>query len=112
MNIDITEPALAKIHQLLAAQGAEGRPVRLAVVRTHCMGGRGHAYRFQLADGMGENDQAVDAGGLSVIIDGASAHLLADVSIDYVDKFEESGFVVSNSNAIGKCPCGHHDLFA
>lgn len=111
MDVEITDSARDKIRGFLEKGGADGKPLRLSVVRTHCMGGRGHAYGLEVAERPAADDAIAEANGLSLVVDPASAPLLGTVEIDYVEGFEESGFQVTNSNAVGKCPCGHHDLF-
>jgi len=111
MNIDITQPAQAKIRQLWEAEGMDGKALRLTVVRTHCMGGRGHAYELRAVQDRGEGDVVVRSDGFDLVVDPNSAGFLDDVRIDYTEGFEDLGFHVSNSRATGKCPCGHHDLF-
>ncbi len=111
MDIEITEPARKKIEQFLSGEAADGRALRLAVQRTHCMGGRGFGYSIHVAEERNADDVPLASHGLSLLVDPASARLLKHVQIDYLEGFEENGFRVTNSNAIGKCPCGHHDLF-
>lgn len=112
MKLGITDSARDKIQQFLEWEGSAGRPLRFSVERTHCMGGRGHGYDLRVANGREKDDVAIDVAGLSVLVDPASARLAKDIEIEYVEGFEDSGFKITNSNAVGKCPCGHHDLFA
>jgi len=111
MDLEITQPAQAKIQQLWKAEGVNGESLRLSVVRTHCMGGRGYAYDLRTAGSRREGDVVLRSGGLDVVVDSLSAALVDQVRIDYTEGFEDMGFHVSNSRATGKCPCGHHDLF-
>ncbi len=111
MKIDITDTARSKIEEFISAEGVDGRKLRLAVARTHCMGGRGHAYSLHVAEERREDDVLLSSNGLSVLVDPASARLLGDVEVNYIEGFAESGFQVVNSKSVGKCPCGHHDLF-
>lgn len=111
MEIEITQPARKKIEQFLSAEGANGRSLRFEVQRTHCMGGRGYGYAIHAADARHADDVLVSSDGLSLLVGPASARLLKQVQVDYVEGFQENGFRVTNSHAVGKCPCGHHDLF-
>ncbi|HLE45998.1 MAG TPA: iron-sulfur cluster assembly accessory protein [Thermoplasmata archaeon] len=111
MAIRVTDAAQRKIRELLEREGPAGRPLRLGVVRTHCMGGRGHAYGLGVSTDEVDGDTSHEVGGIKVLVDPTSATLLEDVEIDYVDGFRGAGFQVRNSKAVGKCPCGHHDLF-
>jgi len=111
MKIDITDTARAKVEEFLSAEGVDGRRLRFAIARTRCMGGRGHAYSLQVAKERYADDVALSSNGLSIFVDPASARLLGDVEVSYAEGFPESGFQVANSRSVGKCPCGHHDLF-
>lgn len=109
--VQVTAKAATKIRELLPEED-RGRPLRLAVVPSHCMGGRGHAYDLHVARDQSDTDMVVESRGIAFALDRASAELLRGVEVDYEESFQESGFVVKNPNAVGKCPCGHHDLFA
>ncbi len=111
MELEITDSAREKIHQFISKAGADGKTLRLAVVRTHCMGSRGHGYNLQVAEEANADDTVVASNGLSLFVDPASRRLLEGVEIDYVEGFEANGFRVTNSHAIGKCLFGQHDLF-
>jgi len=112
VKLDLTETARAKIREFLASEHTDGKPVRFAAEKTHCMGGRGYAYRLSLSEGKQEGDIAVVVGDQVLLVDPTSARLLEEVRIDYVDGFEGTGFAVVNSKALSRCPCGHHDILA
>ena len=107
----LTERAADKIKGFLDAEGDGGRALRFRVVRTHCMGGRGHAYDLRASEGPSEGDEVVEAHGVRLLVDPASARVVKGTEIDYAESLETSGFAITNPNATGKCPCGHHDLF-
>ncbi len=110
--VRLTDRAAGKIREFLEKGGAEGRSVRLTIVRTHCMMGRGHAYELHPAASREDADEAVEVGGVTVLVDPGNAERLRGTAIDYVESLEASGFAITNPNAVGKCPCGQHDLFA
>ena len=109
--VRLTDRAAGKIREFLEKGGAEGRSVRLVLVRTHCMMGRGHSYDLRPAASREDGEEAVETGGVTVLVDPGSAAHLRGTEIDYVESLEASGFAITNPNATGKCPCGHHDLF-
>ncbi|MBI1734570.1 MAG: iron-sulfur cluster assembly accessory protein [Candidatus Rokubacteria bacterium] len=111
MGITFTESAASKLRGTIAAANGPAVSVRIAVVRTHCMGGRGFTYRLGLEDVTREEDQVVEVNGLRVCIDRISARYLEGTALDYVETLEGTGFKVENPNAIARCPCGHHDIF-
>jgi len=75
------------------------------------MGGRGHSHELAVAEKESDDDVVVESSGLTFVINPPSARILAGAHADHVETLKESGFKVSNPNATGKCPCGHHDLF-
>ena len=107
----LTERAADKIKGFLDAKADGGRTLRFRVARTHCMGGRGHAYDLRPAEASSEGDEVVEAHGVRLLVDPESAERLRGTEIDYAESLEASGFAITNPNATGKCPCGHHDLF-
>ncbi len=109
--VRLTDRAAGKIRGLLEKEDMEGRSLRLTVVRTHCMMGRGHGYALQLAGSREDGDESVERDGVTLLVDPASAGRLRGTEIDYAESLESSGFTFANPNSTGKCPCGHHELF-
>lgn len=85
--------------------------LRISLVRTHCMGGRGYAYTLAADRSAAETDVVHDIRGLRVALRPDDVPRLEGTVIDYREGLEGSGFSVQNPKAVGKCPCGHHDLF-
>lgn len=109
--VTMTERAAGKVRQFLDAEGHAGNMLRVAIVRTHCMGGRGHSYRLEPEEEPAEDDVVQDTHGLRLLVRPGDAPRLQGVTIDYHEGLEGAGFSVENPHAAGKCPCGHHDLF-
>lgn len=108
--IRLTEKAAERIRSFLS--GEEVPPLRFTLVRTPCMGGRGHAYDLRVAEDRREDDVVAESRGIAFLLSPATLDRMRGVEVDYVETLQESGFAVDNPNAVGKCPCGHHDLFA
>jgi iron-sulfur cluster insertion protein len=49
----------------------------------------------------------VESGGIAVLIDPMSAQYLSGSTVDFVEDFRGSGFVVENPQAVRSCGCGH-----
>ncbi len=109
--VRLTERAAAKVKEFVPQDEARAATVRLEVVRTQCMGGRGHGYHFAFTDSQRTDDAVVESRGITLLLDPGSAAKLLGTEIDYLEGLEASGFAITNPNAVGKCPCGHHDLF-
>ena len=100
--VELTDAATTKLLEVLDEQDAEGQYLRIAVV-TAPHGGID--YQFGLEESPSESDRVIE-GAVRVLIDDESAPLLEGSSIDYVEGFERSGFVISNPNFASGCACG------
>ncbi len=100
--LDFTDAATNKLLEVLKEQDAEDQYLRIAVVSTPH---GGIDYQFGLEEKSLETDRIIE-GTVKVLIDDESAPLLEGSSIDYVEGFERSGFVISNPNFSSGCACG------
>ena len=100
--VEFTEAATTKLLEVLKEQDAEGQYLRIAVT-TDDHGGI--EYVFGLEESPSESDKVVD-GVVKALVDDESAPMLDGSSIDYVEGFERSGFVISNPNFSSGCGCG------
>ncbi len=103
MELTITEKALEKVKAFAAADAAaKDKGLRIFVQGGGCSG---FQYGFAF-DEQKDGDMAMDRGGIKVIVDSYSAPYLANATVDYVEDFRGSGFVVQNPNAKSTCGCG------
>lgn len=100
--LEFTDAATKKLLEVLEEQDAEGQYLRIAVI-TEAHGGVD--YQFGLEESPQESDKIIE-GTVKVLIDDESVPLLEGSSIDYVEGFERSGFVISNPNFASGCACG------
>ena len=100
--VEFTEAATAKLLEVLKEQDAEGQYLRIAVT-TDDHGGV--EYVFGLEESPSESDKVVE-GVVKALVDDESAPMLDGSTIDYVEGFERSGFVISNPNFSSGCGCG------
>ncbi len=101
--LQISERAIEKVKQLLAAEDKNGYGLRVAVQGGGCSG---FQYGLTWENEQRDNDQILDFDGLPVYVDPMSGMYLGDVSIDYVDGLNGSGFKIENPKATGTCGCG------
>jgi iron-sulfur cluster assembly accessory protein len=101
--LQLTDKAVSKVKELMAADGKDGYGLRVAVQGGGCSG-----FQYGLTFDKGErpNDQVLEFGGLKVFVDAMSNMYLDDVSIDYVESLNGSGFKIENPRAAGTCGCG------
>ena len=102
--IEFTDAATSKLIEVLKEQEAEGSFLRIAATQNS---DGGVEYEFGLEEEAGEGDSVIETGQIKALIDSESAQLLTGSSIDYVEGFQRSGFVISNPNfSGGGCACG------
>ncbi len=110
MNIlTLSAPAAAHIKTYLLNKGRAGSAIRVSVVRTHCMGGRGFGYNIE-EDEIRPGDVVEDSGGVKVAFDRDSAFRLRGATVEYEESLQGGGLRVANPNSSGKCHCGMHDI--
>lgn len=102
--IEFTDAASSKLVEVLKEQDAVESYLRIAVTQNP---DGGIEYVFGLEEEAGETDSVVETGSVKALVDPDSTELLSGSSIDYVEGFERSGFVISNPNFQGGgCACG------
>ena len=76
---------------------SEGKPLRVFVQGGGCSGFQYgfHSTRKQ------RDDNVLEQGGITIVVDPQSAMYLKDSKVDYVEDFRGAGFSVTNPNATG-----------
>lgn len=101
--IAFSSRAVDKVREAAAAMPeTEGKALRLYIRGVGCSG---FAYGFAFDD-QRDGDTVVDAGGLTVLVDTASAPHLQGASVDFVEDEQGTGFVVDNPNSAEDAACG------
>jgi len=101
--ITMTDTAADKVKQLISAEGDESLALRVEVRAGGCSG---FAYEMYFDSDVASDDLTVEQGGVRVLVDPASAPLLAGATLDYKDGLDQSGFAITNPNAQKTCGCG------
>lgn len=109
--VTITGKAASRLRDIAAGENRQIVSLRIAAVRTRCMGGRGYTYTVEFEDSPAADDELSEHNGIKVYVDPASAGYLKGAELDYIETLAETGFKINNPNVIAKCPCGHHDIF-
>ncbi|MHB8670586.1 MAG: iron-sulfur cluster insertion protein ErpA [Acidimicrobiales bacterium] len=102
--ITLTETATSKVAELLAAEDDEHLALRVAVRPGGCSG---FSYEMFFDSDIAPDDLAEEFGNVRVVVDPASAQLLAGASLDYKDGLQGAGFSINNPNAQRTCGCGN-----
>jgi iron-sulfur cluster assembly accessory protein len=101
--VTVTDKAAEKAKAILADRGVENGALRVFVVSGGCSG---YQYGMAIARSREEDDIAIEASGITLLVDSESAPLLEGAEVDYVDDLMKSGFTIFNPNATHSCACG------
>ena len=101
--IQLTEGAVAKVHEILSTQDPKPAGLRIAVVGGGCSG---FSYSMAFENTPNMLDKTYTFDGLKVFIDQASLLYLDGTEIDFRDEVMGRGFVFKNPNATSTCGCG------
>ena len=102
--VALTSTAVTKVKEILSQQTPEPAGLRVAVVGGGCSGFSYHmAFENQVNQ---DSDNVYEFDGLKVLVDQMSEMYLENVSIDYIETLEGSGFKFNNPNVKSTCGCG------
>ena len=101
--ITLTDTAVAKVDELLTAEGEEGLALRVAVRPGGCSG---FSYEMFFDIDRAADDMTTRFGSVDVVVDPSSAMLLEGATLDYKDGLQDAGFSIDNPNAQRTCGCG------
>jgi iron-sulfur cluster assembly accessory protein len=101
--ITVTDKAASKAKAILSERGVENGALRVFVVSGGCSG---YQYGMAIARNREEDDIAIEASGITILVDSESAPLLDGAEVDYVEDLMKSGFTIFNPNAVKSCACG------
>jgi iron-sulfur cluster assembly protein/iron-sulfur cluster insertion protein len=101
--ITVTDSAGTKVRELLEAEGDAAMALRVAVRPGGCSG---FSYEMFFDSDIAGEDVVSDIAGVRVVVDPASAPLLAGAVLDYKDGLQGAGFSITNPNAQRTCGCG------
>jgi iron-sulfur cluster insertion protein len=100
--ITLTQPAEAKIKDLLAEENNPDLMLRVFVQGGGCSG---FSYGFTFDDDRNEDDFDVEAG-VPVVVDAMSMQYLQGATVDYKEDLMGAGFSIDNPQAVSTCGCG------
>jgi iron-sulfur cluster insertion protein len=101
--ISLSQQAIAKVTELLAAEGDETMALRVAVRAGGCSG---FSYEMFFDADTNPDDHDAVFGTVTVRVDSASASHLAGATLNYSDGLQGAGFSIDNPNATRSCGCG------
>ena len=99
----LTDAASDKVKSLIAAEGNPDLVLRVAVRPGGCSG---LSYEMFFDTDVAADDLKTEHGGVTVVIDPASATHLGGAELDFKDGLQGAGFAINNPNAQRSCGCG------
>jgi iron-sulfur cluster insertion protein len=99
----ISDAAADKVKSLIEAEGNPELVLRVAVRPGGCSG---LSYEMFFDTDVADDDVRSEYGGVTVVIDPASAPHLGGASLDFNDGLQGAGFAINNPNATRSCGCG------
>ncbi len=101
--ITLTQSAAAKVEHLLETNTRQGDALRVRVTAGGCSGLR---YELAFDSQVADSDEEIEQRGVRLLVDAKSAAYLSDITLDYADGLNESGFKILNPGAKSTCGCG------
>ena len=102
--IQFTEPAIAEIRRLMAANTLpETAGVRVGVRGGGCSG---FSYNLNFDFKPASDDEIIEQDGVRIFCDPKSLTYLRGTVLQYTDGLQGRGFQFVNPNATGTCGCG------
>lgn len=102
--LTLTESAQKAVGRFIKGSDAPVAGLRISVTGGGCSGMQ---YGLSLEETPAPEDAVFESGGVKIFVDPHSAPLLRDVTVDFVDSMEGSGFKFDNPNASASCGCGN-----
>jgi iron-sulfur cluster assembly accessory protein len=103
VSIEVTPAARDQVLRIMDRQQKPGAALRVYVQGGGCSG---LTYGMTFDRKETGDEVAYEEGGLTVVVDHASAPLLDGLKVDYLLGLEQSGFKILNPNAKATCSCG------
>lgn len=101
--VTLTEPAIAKIRELVEAEGEPELALRMAVRPGGCSG---FSYDMYFDSEIGDEDIVETFDDVRVVVDNQSVTMLQGSTLDYKDGLMGAGFAINNPNVTRSCGCG------
>lgn len=105
-TITLTDSAVARVTELLAAETPPGDGAMMLRVYVNGGGCSGFTYGFSFDDTVGDDDRLFEIDGITVISDDASLDLIGGSRLDWVEGLGGASFQLTNPNATAQCGCG------
>ena len=103
--VTLTDSAVAKVRELVLAEGESELALRMAVRPGGCSG---FSYEMYFDTEIERDDIVEEFGeGVRVVVDSQSVERLRGSTLDYKDGLMGAGFAIDNPNVSRSCGCGN-----
>lgn len=102
-SINLSTRAIQKVRDLVAEEENDQLKLRVFITGGGCSG---FQYGFTFDELVADDDTALQADGVTLVVDPMSLQYLVGSVVDYTEGLEGSRFVVNNPNATATCGCG------
>ena len=102
-SITLTDSASARINNVMNANSELGSRFRVYVTGGGCSG---FQYGFKFDSEVAFDDDVIEFGNFSVLLDSMSYPYSYGSTLDFVENLSGSKFVINNPNAKTTCGCG------
>ena len=103
-TVNLTDTAVDKVRELIAAEDEAGLALRVAVRPGGCSG---FSYEMFFDAEIDEIDIVEEYGDVRVVVDPQSAEMVTGATLDYKDSLMGAGFAIDNPNTTRTCGCGN-----
>jgi iron-sulfur cluster assembly accessory protein len=101
-SVTLSEAAAKRIAAIVGKDPSKSA-LRVSVEGGGCSG---FSYKFDLTDGIQDDDVIVEKNDAKVLIDSMSLIYMAGSEIDFIDNLLGQSFQIRNPNAVASCGCG------
>lgn len=103
-TVMLTDTAVSKVGELIAAEGEADLALRMAVKPGGCSG---FSYELFFDSQIEDGDIIEEFGDVRVVVDPQSAEMIKGSTLDFKDGLMGAGFAIENPNVTRSCGCGN-----
>lgn len=103
-TVILTDSAVAKVRELIAAEDDAGLALRMAVRPGGCSG---FSYEMYFDSEVDDSDIVEEFEDVRVLVDPQSAEMVRGSTLDYKEGLMGAGFAIDNPNVTRTCGCGN-----
>lgn len=103
-TVNLTDFAIVKVAELIAAEGDPNLALRVAVRPGGCSG---FSYEMYFDAQIDDDDLVDEFDNIKVVVDPQSAEMVRGSTLDYKEGLMGAGFAIDNPNVTRSCGCGN-----